>query len=66
MLFNITIFTKLNVVNISSVKNKLTFVVVVEFFNIKIIINKFANTTKLTIVKFLITLIQFLKLEIVR
>ena len=57
MLFNITIFTKLNAVNISSVENKLTFVVVVKFFNIKIIMNKFAKIAKLTIVKFLITLI---------
>ena len=64
MLFNITIFTKLNTVNISSVENELTFIVVVEFFNIKMIVNKFANIAKSTIVKFLITLIQLLKLEI--
>ena len=67
MSFVITISTKLKNKKTLIVENEFTFVVkIIELFNIKIIINNFANITKSTIVKFLNILIQFFKFEIVR
>ena len=67
MLFVITVLTKLKVEKTSIVENEFTLVVnVIELLNIKMMIDKSANTAKSIVVKFLNILIQFFELEIVR